>query len=168
MLMAPDLAIIAMQLSVTATGQMSIDYDTFRAQANGVLLDTAVISIIVLIATVAFFVYTLFAVGGIFIQAATVFLYVPDIMRGKDTAMGEWIRQTVAILLTFLFRHLLFVIGLAAALSGDVITMAVAWITMFSVAKLLQKFGASSGFGGMVSRTAQAGQSFVSLVRSAM
>lgn len=148
-LMAPDLAIIAMQLSVTATGQMSIDYDTFRAQANGVLLDTAVISIIVLIATVAFFVYTLFAVGGIFIQAATVFLYVPDIMRGKDTAMGEWIRQTVAILLTFLFRHLLFVIGLAAALSGDVITMAVAWITMFSVAKLLQKFGASSGFGGM-------------------
>lgn len=167
-LMAPDLAIIAMQLSVTATGQMSIDYDTFRAQANGVLLDTAVISIIVLIATVAFFVYTLFAVGGIFIQAATVFLYVPDIMRGKDTAMGEWIRQTVAILLTFLFRHLLFVIGLAAALSGDVITMAVAWITMFSVAKLLQKFGASSGFGGMVSRTAQAGQSFVSLVRSAM
>ena len=60
------------------------------------------------------------------------------------------------------------VIGLAAALSGDVITMAVAWITMFSVAKLLQKFGASSGFGGMVSRTAQAGQSFVSLVRSAM
>ena len=43
-LMAPDLAIIAMQLSVTATGQMSIDYDTFRTQANGVLLDTAVIS----------------------------------------------------------------------------------------------------------------------------
>lgn len=167
-LMAPDLAVIAMRLAVTATGQMTIDYDTFRAQANGVLLDTALIAIIVLIAAVAFFVYTLFAVGGIFIQAATAFLYVPDIMRGKDTAMGEWIRQTVAILLTFLFRHLLFVMGLAAALSGDIITMAVAWITMFSVAKLLQKFGASSGFGGMVSHAAKAGQSFAFVVRSVM
>lgn len=167
-LMAPDLAVIAMRLAATATGQMTIDYNTFRSEVTAYLIDSALLAIVVLIAAVAFFVYTLFAVGGIFVQAATVFLYVPDVMRGKETAMGEWIRQTVAILLTFLFRHLLFVVGLAAALSGDMITMAVAWITMFSVAKLLQKFGASSGFGGMVSHAASAGQSFVSVVRSVM
>lgn len=167
-LMAPDLAVIAMRLAATTTGQMTIDYNTFRSEVTAYLIDSALLAIVVLIAAVAFFVYTLFAVGGIFVQAATVFLYVPDVMRGKETAMGEWIRQTVAILLTFLFRHLLFVVGLAAALSGDMITMAVAWITMFSVAKLLQKFGASSGFGGMVSHAASAGQSFVSVVRSVM
>ena len=167
-LMAPDLAIIAMRLSTVAIGQMTIDYDTFRSHAYGIMLDAIQIAFFVLVATVAFFVYTLFAVGAIFVQASTAFLYVPDIIRGKDTAMGEWIRQTVAILLTFLFRHLLFVIGLAGAISGDVITMAVGWITMFSVTKLLQKFGTSSGFGGMVSHTAQAGQSFALVIRGVM
>lgn len=173
-LMAPDLAVIAMRLATTATGQMTIDYDTMREAASGafsnitegVLLSGPLTGIMLLIASVAFFIFSLFAVGSIFIQAATAFLYVPDILRGKETAMGEWIRQTAAILLTFLFRHLLFVIGLSAAVTSDVITMSVSWITMFGVARLLQKFGASSGFGGMVSHAAAAGQSFVSIVRS--
>lgn len=173
-LLAPDLAVIAMRLAATATGQMTIDYDTMREAASGmfanitegVLLSGPLTGIILLIASVAFFIFSLFAVGSIFIQAATAFLYVPDIMRGKETAMGEWIRQTAAILLTFLFRHLLFVIGLSAAVTSDVITMSVSWITMFGVARLLQKFGVSSGFGGMVSHAASAGQSFVSIVRS--
>lgn len=172
-LMAPDLAVIAMRLATTATGEMTIDYDTFRQEiSRGLFLVTAGTSgaflagIAALIACIAFFIFTLFAAGSIFIQAATAFLYVPDILRGKETAMGEWIRQTAAILLTFLFRHLLFVIGLSAALANDLITMSISWITMFGVARLLQKFGASSGFGGMVSHAASAGQSFVSIVRS--
>lgn len=171
-LMAPDLAVNAMRLAASATGQMTIDYETLRQEISGGILSATlgtggvIAGLAMVIACVAFFVFTLFAVGSVFIQAATVFLYVPDIMRGKETAMGEWIRQTAAIFLTFLFRHLLFVIGMAAALANDLITMAISWITMFGVARLLQKFGASSGFGGMVSHAATAGQSFVSIVRS--
>lgn len=163
-LMGPRLAVIAMQLAANATGQMSVDYTALKTEVPnmfslnlGGLLP--LIPIIILIAVIGFFCLTLFSAGGIFIQAATAFLYVPDILRGRTTAMGDWMRQTISILTTFLFRHILFIIGLAGALSGDYITMAVAWITMFGVAKLLQKFGMSSGFGGMVSHTTQMGQS---------
>lgn len=163
-LMGPRLAVIAMQLAANATGQMSVDYTALKTEVPnmfslnlGGLLP--VIPIIILIAVIGFFCFTLFSAGGIFVQAATAFLYVPDILRGRTTAMGDWMRQTISILITFLFRHILFIIGLAGALSGDYITMAVAWITMFGVAKLLQKFGMSSGFGGMVSHTTQMGQS---------
>lgn len=166
-LMGPRLAVIAMQLAANATGQMSVDYTALKTEAAnmfslnlGGLLP--IIPIILLIAVIGFFCFTLFSAGGIFIQAATAFLYVPDILRGRTTAMGDWMRQTVSVLITFLFRHILFIVGLAGALSGDYITMVVGWVTMFGVAKLLQKFGMSSGFGGMVSHTAQMGQSAAS------
>lgn len=163
-LMGPRLAVIGMQLAANSAGQLSVDYtalktempNMFSLNLGGLL---PIIPIIILIAVIGFFCFTLFSAGGIFVQAATAFLYVPDILRGRTTAMGDWMRQTISILITFLFRHILFIIGLGGALSGDYITMAVAWLTMFGVAKLLQKFGMSSGFGGMVSHTTQMGQS---------
>ena len=53
--------------------------------------------IIVLIALVSFFCISLFSVGAMFLQALTVFLYVPDIVRGRTTSMGDWIRQTLSV-----------------------------------------------------------------------
>ncbi len=163
-LMGPRLAVMGMQLAANASGELSIDYTTlknempnmFSLNLGGLL---PLIPIIILIAVIGFFCLTLFSAGGIFIQAATAFLYVPDILRGRTTAMGDWMRQTISVLVTYLFRHILFIVGLGSALSGDYITMTIGWITMFGVAKLLQKYGMSSGFGGMVSHTAQMGQS---------
>lgn len=162
-LMGPNMAVIGIQLATTMTGQLSVNYTDLRNEIPNVatfdLAGGLILIIVLLIALIGFFCFTLFSVGGVFIQAATAFLYVPDILRGRSTAMGDWIRQTVSIMITFLFRHILFIIGLTGALNHDFITMCAGWIAMFGTAKLLQKFGMSSGFGGMVSRTAQMGQS---------
>lgn len=162
-LMGPNLAVIGAQLAVNMTGQLSVNYTDLRNEIPNVpsfdLGGTIILLVVMLIALIGFFCFTLFSMGGIFIQASTAFLYVPDILRGRTTAMGDWMRQTISILITFLFRHVLFVIGLSGALNHDFITMCAGWIAMFGAAKLLQKFGMSSGFGGMVSRTTQMGQS---------
>ncbi len=112
-LMGPRLAVIAMQLAANATGQMSVDYTALKTEVPnmfslnlGGLLPVS--PIIILSAVIGFFCFTLFSAGGIFVQAATAFLYVPDILRGRTTAMGDWMRQTISILITFLFRHILF------------------------------------------------------------
>lgn len=107
---------------------------------------------------------SLFSVGAMFLQALTVFLYVPDIVRGRTTSMGDWIRQTLSILVTYMFRNVLFFIGFTSAINLDIIAMSCAWITMIGAAKLLQKFGMSSGFGGAVSSTVSIGQSAFSTI----
>lgn len=170
---APVLAITSMQLGVTATAQMEIDYTAlqgplqmFGAPNLGGLLP--LVPIFIFIALIGFFCTSLLSFGQMFVQAATVFLYIPDILRGRTTAMGDWTRQSVAIFITFMFRHILFLIGITGAVGGDYITMTIGWLMMFALPKLLQKYGMGTGFGGMVSHTASMGQSAFYTVSSLM
>ena len=154
--MAPVLAQQSMVIGAELSGAFRVDSSSIL---SGVILQHLTIAIFVLIALISFFCMSLFSVGAMFLQSITVFLYVPDIVRGRTTSMGDWIRQSLSILVTYLIRCVLFFIGFTAAVNSDIITMCVAWLTMLGAARILQKFGMSSGFGGAVSSTVSIGQS---------
>lgn len=111
------------------------------------------------ICLIAFFGMSVASVGEIALLGITVFLYVPDIVRGRTTSLGDWTRQCIAVLVTFLFRSILFYIGLVATVNNDILSMATAWLAMISASRILQKFGMSTGFGGVAQNTLQIGQS---------
>ena len=159
--MAPVLAQQSIIIGANLSGAFRVDSSSIT---NGSFNPSPLIMIIILIALVSFFCMSLFSVGAMFLQALTVFLYVPDIVRGRTTSMGDWIRQTLSILVTYMFRNVLFFIGFTSAINLDIIAMSCAWITMIGAAKLLQKFGMSSGFGGAVSSTVSIGQSAFSTI----
>ncbi len=152
---APVLSREAIMIGVSLIDQFqpdsSIDYATALPELLPLLF--AVISI------VAFFGMSVASVGEIALLGFTTFLYVPDIVRGRTTSLGDWIRQSLAVLVTFLFRSILFYIGFVGTINGDLITMATAWMTMLGVARILQKFGMSTGFAGVAQSTMQIGQS---------
>lgn len=105
--------------------------------------------LIFIIGSIYFFWQSMKNSGLIFLHMMTCALYVPSIVRGDQTAMGGWLRQSAAILLTYFFQYLLFYMGVYLIFTGGIIVSLVPFITMFGVPRLLDKFGYSSGTGGM-------------------
>ena len=63
--------------------------------------------------------------------------------------MGGWIRQALAILLNYFFNYLIYYIGLFLFVQGDLFSAVIPWAALFTVPRLLDKFGFSSGSGGI-------------------
>lgn len=105
--------------------------------------------LVCIIACIYFFWQSAKNSGLMFLQMMTCALYVPSIVRGDQTAMGGWIRQAASILLTYFFQYLMFYCGLYLLFSGKLVVSLVPFITMFGVPRLLDKFGYSSGTGGL-------------------
>lgn len=159
---APILSRESMVVGLSLVSQFrpdsSLDYATALPQLLPLLF--AVVCLI------AFFGMSVASVGEVALLGITVFLYVPDIVRGRTTSLGDWLRQCLAVLVTFLFRTILFYIGLVATLNNDMISMVTAWLTMINTARILQKFGMSTGFAGVAQNTFQMGQSAASTIMS--
>ena len=105
--------------------------------------------IITVIASVYFFYASIKNSGLFFIMLLLCPLYVPAITRGDHSAMGGWIRQALAILLTYFFNHLIYYIGLFLFVQGDLFSAVIPWAALFTIPRLLDKFGFSSGSGGV-------------------
>ena len=105
--------------------------------------------LICIIASIYFFWQSMKNSGLMFLHMMTCALYVPSIVRGDQTAMGGWIRQAASIMLTYFFQYLMFYCGLYILYQGNLITALIPFITMFGVPRLLDKFGYSSGTGGV-------------------
>lgn len=99
-------------------------------------------------AVIYFFFQSLKRFGLTLVHIFTAFLYIPDIMRGETTKMGEWLRQLFSILLTYAFQSVLFFMGARFLIEQRIILAFICFTTMFSVAKLLNHYGWSSGTGG--------------------
>ncbi len=146
---APRLTILSMKLVADSVNQFDpTPYLNGMKSWIGTLFIGIIISII---AVGGFAVVTIMRFGAILIQAFTAFLYVPDIVRGHTTSMGSWIRQTVAILLTFFLQYVFFFLGLVACLEVNLVVAAILWMIMIYVAKYLDKYGMSSGVTGAFS-----------------
>ena len=104
--------------------------------------------LIILIATIYFAVTSLKRFGEMFVHILTSALYIPDILRGDTTKMGDWLRQMLSIVLTYMIIYILFFLGCGFFDSDNVILSLVCWLTMPSVSKILNKFGWSSGTQG--------------------
>lgn len=104
--------------------------------------------LIVIIATLVFTVSALKRFGTMFIHILSSALYIPDIMRGDTTKMGEWLRQMISIVLTYTFIYFLFFLGAAFFNKNNGLMCIACWIAMPMVSKVLNKFGWSSGSQG--------------------
>lgn len=104
--------------------------------------------LIILIATIYFAVTSLKRFGEMFVHILTSALYIPDILRGDTTKMGDWLRQMLSIVLTYMIIYILFFLGCGFFDSDNVILSLVCWLAMPSVSKILNKFGWSSGTQG--------------------
>lgn len=104
--------------------------------------------LVILIATIYFAVTSLKRFGEMFVHILTSALYIPDILRGDTTKMGDWLRQMLSIVLTYMIIYILFFLGYGFFDADNVILSLVCWLTMPSVSKILNKFGWSSGTQG--------------------
>lgn len=105
----------------------------------------------VLIATVVFFFMSINRYGAMYIHILSSSFYITDIVRGDTTSIGSWLRQMIAISGTYIFQYIAFYCGLYYLLDSKIVMCAVLWAGMFSVSKILQKFGYSTGTKGMLS-----------------
>lgn len=129
---------------------------------NGMLTSIPSMLIGALVGIVAvggFAIVSVMRFGAILVQSFTVFLYVPDVVRGHTTAMGSWIRQTVANLLTFFLQYVMFFMGLTLCVDGQFVPACALWIVMCMLSKYLDKYGMSTGVTGAISTASHTAQS---------
>lgn len=149
----------------------SIHFDTFDNATKSILASlgsskilTVVFPIILLCACIVFFINSIKRFGTMFVHILTAFLYIPDIMRGNTVKMGEWLRQMLAISLTYAFTYLLFFLGCTFYIQLEYVLAIGMWLAMALVPKALNHFGWSSGskgsFGGVVQGAMLAASSF--------
>ena len=146
------------RLAMLLAGQLADAFDLTSAldveewaAAFAVQPTSSLFLIIVLIACIVFLYNSLKRYGLMMVQIMTFPLYVPGIVRGDTTAMGSWIRQTIAIALTFLFQYILFYLGCLFWMKYSLIAAMGCWIAITSVTRILDKYGLSTGTGGGVS-----------------
>lgn len=143
---APYIGLFAMQLmhSLLLALNWSSSLETIFVSTTGLIL-----SVVSVIAAVAFFFLSMKNSGLFFCQLLTCPLYVPSISRGDHSAMGAWMRLSVSILMTYFFQYLLFYCGLYLAFNGDFMGAIMPWCGMFGVSRVLDKYGFSAGSGGI-------------------
>lgn len=146
----------------------SIDIGAYTSNTTDLITAmqmSAPVLIISLIGCLVWLFQALKRFGSMLIQIVSCVLYVPSIVRGDTTAMGSWIRQTIAIALTFLLQYVLFYISLVFLLGGQWLLAIAMWISIGSVPRLLDKYGLSHGGGGMATAGHMAMQGISMLAR---
>lgn len=116
---------------------------------NAMTLITPLAMLLLGIIAAAYFIFqSLKRFGAMLIQAVTAFLYVPAIVRGDAEAIGNWLKRTIAISLTFFLQFVLFHLGLNFLLSGVELIGLALWFSMGSVTKILDRYSIQLGNGG--------------------
>lgn len=162
-LIAPSAAINMLMISSQLAG--ALDLSTALIYTNDQMMDMpASLLLIMLIACVVFAFMSLSRFGTMLVQVVSTPLYVSDIVRGETAAMGSWIRQTVAISLTYLIQTILFYLGAYfITMYAQPFLGYACWFALPNVARVLQKFGMSTGVTGVVSSAASVAQAGLQL-----
>lgn len=155
-----QLAIMAMSISDIITTQLNFK---ITASANNIFAEisqsytsvtfTTFLLLAILIGAVVFFVMSVMRYGAMFVHILSSSLYIGDILRGDTTSIGSWLRQMVAIAITYVMQYICFYLGLFFLAEQDIIMWAIMWAGMAAVTKILQKFGYSTGTKGFFGTT---------------
>lgn len=156
-----SLAIMSMSIADIVTTKLNFKLSTdpnqiFKTIIQGYTTSvsfTILMLIVVLVGTVVFFVMSVMRYGAIFVHILSSSLYISDILRGDTTSIGAWLRQMIAISVTYILQYITFYCGLYFMAQQDIIMWAVMWAGMASVTKILQKFGYSTGTRGFFGTT---------------
>lgn len=156
------IAILSMEISndITTYFGISLDVDSFELNAerivNSILgmesihraLFSVIFLIVILFAAVFFAVSSLKRFGVMFVHIFTSALYIPDVLRGDTTKMGEWFRQMASIVLTYVFIYILFFLGASFFGGENLVPCLACWLAMPAVSKVLNRYGWTSGTQG--------------------
>ena len=156
------IAVLSMEVSnkITTYFGLSIDVDDFELNINRIIdtvirpemgmkmLLNTIFLIVILFAVIFFAVSSLKRFGIMFVHIFTSALYIPDIIRGDTTKMGEWFRQMTAIVLTYVFIYILFFIGAGFFSADNIVPCFACWLAMPAVSKVLNRYGWTSGTQG--------------------
>lgn len=156
------IAVLSMEVSnkITTYFGLSIDVDDFELNINRIIdtvirpemgmkmLLNTIFLIVILFAVIFFVVSSLKRFGIMFVHIFTSALYIPDIIRGDTTKMGEWFRQMTAIVLTYVFIYILFFIGAGFFSADNIVPCFACWLAMPAVSKVLNRYGWTSGTQG--------------------
>ena len=122
--------------------------------------------IIVVIASGIFFFVVIQRFGAMLIHILTSSLYIADIVRGDGEKMGEWLRQMIAISITYVFQYLLYYLGLYLCAAGNIAPGIGCWIVTGSVGRILQRYGYSTGTKGAIGNASRmAGMGLARLIK---
>lgn len=170
-LFSRHIGMLCLTLSNLIVKNLQIDVDRSAlwnistALPSGVIGVSMIWILILLIAFVAFGVVCVMRNASMFVLMMSAALYIPDVVRGDTAKMGDWIRQVIAVSLTFVFQYIMFCIGVGGCISVDPATCLTGFAGIFVAPKLLQKFGYSSGVTGIFSSAGnmamQAGRMFI-------
>ncbi|MDY4785550.1 conjugal transfer protein TrbL family protein [Pygmaiobacter massiliensis] len=146
-IIAPELGILSLQ--VGAELAKSLDLSSQLGQWESRLGGLSLVWLVAcLIALIVFVFMSARQYSMMLIHIVTYVLYVPGVVRGDAESMGAWIRQTVAIAVTYLCQYVMFYLGLYFMVSVHGILGLSCWVGMGCVNKVLNKYGMSSGFAG--------------------
>lgn len=111
--------------------------------------------IVLTIGAAAFLLMSMLRFTNMFIHVIGGLYYISDIVRGETSALGSWLRQAIVIACTYIIQYIMFSIGVTLIvdrdLTGSGAILGLGFIIgMFSVPKILQKYGMSSGVSGVV------------------
>lgn len=146
-LIAPQLGLFSLQIGRQLA--TSLDLSAYLQANYTIMANLSVLWVIVSVVALVVFVFmSARQFGMMLIHIATYVLYVPGVVRGDSESMGAWIRQTVAIALTYLCQYVMFYFGLYFMVQGRIFGGIIGWSSMAAVKTVLNKFGMSSGFAG--------------------
>lgn len=161
-LIAPQLSIMAITLGSQLAQTLNLTSVVGSVPTVPVVDGTGVSYIlwflVCLVAFVVFLFITARQYGMMLIQIMTYALYVPGVVRGDTQSMGAWMRQTVAITITFLCQYFLFYLGMVFTTINSPFATLICFTGMASASKVLNKYGLSAGFGGGTQALSLAGQ----------
>ena len=129
----------------------SVLWSVVTALPSTSLAMTLIWVLILIVSFVAFGVVCVIRNASMFVLIMSSALYIPDVVRGDTAKMGDWIRQVIAVSLTFVFQYILFCVGIGGCIQYNPVTALTGFAGIFVVPKVLQKFGYSSGVTGIFS-----------------
>lgn len=156
-LFSRHIGMLCLTLSNLIVKNLQIDVDKSELWNVSLMVPSATISssviwlLILIIAFVAFGVVCVMRNASMFVLMMSSALYIPDVVRGDTAKMGDWIRQVIAVSLTFVFQYILFCVAVGGCISYEPVTALTGIAGIFAAPKMLQKFGYSSGVTGIFS-----------------
>jgi hypothetical protein len=166
-LVAPTAGKYALLISSQMANLLNLS-EALTSKTNVMLQNPIWLLLVTIIACLIFAFMSLSRFGIMFVQILSTPLYISDIVRVETAAMGSWIRQTVAIALTYLFQTILFYLGaFFMTMQTQPFLGLACWLAMPQVSKILQKYGMSTGVTGVVSSAASAAQTGLYLMSRA-
>ena len=125
------------------------------------------IMLILIIAFLIFGVLSAVSLASILIHIITSFLYIPFIVQGDSSKIGDWFKHSISISLSYLLRYLFFYFSIVSFMSFSYASL-ILLIMAFTVGKGLKEWGYTTGVSQGLSQSVHGASMAVSTLRGVL